>query len=143
MRREELVLAAMAPADGAPHTPVQLQKLIFLISKNFPNLIDKGHGFNFQPYNYGPFDIAVYQVLEVLQSENKVDIDSNEKWKTYRLTVPGQKEGEDLLNSLPDKEKNYLCRISSFVRSLSFVQLVTAIYKAYPDMRKNSVFQET
>jgi hypothetical protein len=35
----------------------------------------------------------------------------------------------------------YIRQASEFVRSLSFTQLVSAIYKAYPEMRENSVFQ--
>ena len=58
MTRKEVVLAALAPAKHAPHSPVQVQKLIFLIDRNIPREVGGPH-FDFQPYNYGPFDKAV------------------------------------------------------------------------------------
>jgi hypothetical protein len=53
----------------------------------------------------------------------------------------GQESGLALLNDLPPNTKNYIIQLSEFVRSLSFSALVSAIYKAYPAMRANSVFQ--
>ena len=52
-----------------------------------------------------------------------------------------KKEGESLLNTLDDKAIDYIRTVSTFVRSLTFTQLVAAIYRAYPAMRERSVFQ--
>ncbi len=140
MDRKEIVLAALAPASGAQHSPVQVQKLLFLIDKNIPKLVDGPH-FNFQPYHYGPFDSAVYDVLEELCMEGHVDITCDWTLRLYRLTVPGQALGDKALHGLSDKARTYMERLSEFVRSLSFTALLSAIYKAYPEMRANSVFQ--
>jgi len=70
-----------------------------------------------------------------------VDINKDGWVKMYRLTVNGQIEGERLLKTLPQKAQDYIKEVSDFVRRLSFSQLVGAIYKAYPEMRANSVFQ--
>ena len=140
MNKRDLVLAALAPGKRASHTPVQVQKLLFLIDKEISDLID-GPYFDFQPYNYGPFDKAVYNVLFQLATEGLVQILNEWTWKSYRLTVPGQQLGEELLDSLSGNAKDYIQKVSDFVRILSFTQLVSAIYKAYPEMRANSVFQ--
>jgi hypothetical protein len=42
---------------------------------------------------------------------------------------------------MDEQARDYIDRESIFVRSLSFPELVAAIYKAYPEMRANSVFQ--
>jgi uncharacterized protein len=141
VNQTELVLAGLAPAKGGSHTPVQVQKLFFLLEKNIPETYN-GPLFNFKPYNYGPFDRDVYLVLQKLEEEGLVDIDSQFNWRTYGLTVLGQEEADKIFNQLPKKAKDFIPAISEFVRGLNFTELVRAIYKAYPEMKRNSVFQE-
>jgi hypothetical protein len=141
LNRKDIVLAALAPAQGDVHTPVQVQKLLFLIDREIPNLVDGPH-FNFQPYHYGPFDISVYEELQNLACQNLVASIPDYNWSDYRLTKEGQKSAEELLISLPPKAQEFIRKASEFVRSLSFPELVSAIYKAYPDTKVNSVFQE-
>jgi hypothetical protein len=140
MDSKEIVLAGLAPACGAVHTPVQVQKLFFLIDRNISDQVDGPH-FNFVPYNYGPFDHSVYRVLEELAVEGYVELVRDGTWTSYRLTQQGQELGTTKLQSLPTPAVDYIKRASQFVRSLSFTQLVSAIYRDYPDMRENSVFQ--
>jgi hypothetical protein len=141
MDKRSVILMGMAPAAMDLHGPVQVQKLFFLIDRNMAEIIG-GPVFNFQPYNYGPFDKAVYETLEALVQDGLVEIVPERSWKSYRLTSAGQSEGEKLLAGIPDPYKAYVVNLSHFVRSLSFSQLVSAIYKQYPEMRANSVFQE-
>lgn len=143
MDRESLVLAALSPAHGSPHTPVQVQKLLFLIDKNVPKQVG-GPYFNFQPYDYGPFDQAVYGALQSLASKGLVVIneETGKRWKEYLLTPEGQRIGEEFFKQLDNGAALYISKLSEFVRSLNFAQLVSAIYKAYPEMKVNSVFKE-
>ncbi len=140
MTRKEIILAALAPANGARHTPVQVQKLLFLIDQEISGLVN-GPYFNFEPYHYGPFDQTVYDELLELTSEDFVEIVPEHTWNSYRLTETGQQEGEKILSSLQGKAQDFIRQASEFVRSLSFEQLVSAIYKAYPKMQENSIFQ--
>ena len=140
MNRDEIVLVALAASNGALHSPVQVQKWLFLIDKKLGIHVDGPH-FNFQPYNYGPFDKAIYETLEKLAQENLVEIVKVRAWKEYALTDKGKEKGLMLLTSLPQRVNKYIYDLSAFVRKLSFTQLVSAIYKAYPEMRQNSVFQ--
>lgn len=140
MKRRELVLAAMAAADGAKLTPVQAQKLFFLIDENLGEMLG-GRQFDFKPYHYGPFDKAVYEEIDRLAVEGLAERVQDRRWTSYRLTPQGQALGEDLNQQLDDKAKDYVHRAMSFVCSLSFTDLVAAIYRAYPRMRENSVFQ--
>jgi uncharacterized protein len=138
---EQIVLAALAPAKGAAHTPVQVQKLLFLLDKNLPH--PEGPYFQFEPYHYGPFDKKVYQVLEILASQGLAAVSlGTGNWNEYRLTAQGQVEGERILRQFDEKLSSYIQSVSRFVRSLSFSQLVSAIYKKYPEMREKSVFQD-
>lgn len=141
LARNNLVLAALAAGQGAAFTPVQIQKLLFLIDKQIPDLVHGPH-FRFEPYHYGPFDAEVYSALESLEEDGKVDITRGGSWRTYRPTAEGLMEGGSVLGSLSPKAQQFLLRAAEFVQTLSFSELVSAIYEAFPEMRRNSVFQE-
>jgi hypothetical protein len=140
LSRRDFVLAALAPAEGEAHTPVQVQKLMFILEQELPTGICEP-GFDFRPYDYGPFDKQVYEDLEALAAKEWVDIRPG-PWRTYRLTVKGQERGETCLRKLPEHLQEYIRKISGFARRLSFTQLVSAVYKKYPWTRERSVFQE-
>jgi uncharacterized protein YwgA len=141
MNKKELLLAAFAPANCGVFTPVQVQKMIFIIDRQL-SLIDDGPKFEFRPYYYGPFDKSVYEELESLATNDLVLISTNGTWNNYRLTEKGQKQGEKILRTLKPNIQEYFSKVSEFVHTLSFQQLVSSIYKAYPEMRVNSIFQE-
>jgi uncharacterized phage-associated protein len=142
LTREDIVLAALAPAGGATFTPVQVQKLLFLIDRNVAGLLG-GPFFDFEPYHYGPFDKQVYSTLDQLATSGLVEIVAGSgNWREYRLTQTGLSKGDNLLSQLDSRSADYIRKASEFVRRLSFSRLVSAIYKAYPEMRANSVFQD-
>lgn len=140
MNRSDYVLAVLAAGQGAVHRPVQVQKLFFLLDKEIYSLVG-GPYFSFEPYHYGPFDKQVYQAIQALADEGLADIVADKTWQSYRLTPLGQVNGQELLNQLQPAARDYIVKVSEFVRHASFTQLVKAIYQAYPDMRANSVFQ--
>ncbi len=131
MERTNLVLATLASVEGASFSPVQVQKLFFLIDKNIAVLIGGPH-FNFEPYSYGPFDKGVYEELERLNAVGLVDIDTTGHVKAFRLTVKGQAQGMANLNQMAERAAKYVKEAATFVLSLPFSKLVTAIYRAYP-----------
>lgn len=143
MNQKEYILACMAPAEKSPHQPVQIQKLIFIFQKEMGSEFGEPV-FNFYPYDYGPFDPAVYQNLEELAKEGLVTISGEpfSRNRAYCLTDSGFQAGSKLLSKFSPQSKKYIVSLSQWVRSLIFSQLVGAVYNAYPDMRQNSVFKE-
>ena len=142
MKRSDIVLAALAAAEqDRTYTPVQVQKLFFLIDEEYSRSLG-GRQFRFRPYSYGPFDPEVYRELECLQDSGKVVIrtDSNGQ-KLYGLTVTGSEEGTLLLDELAETVTTFFRSASDFVYELGFSELVSSIYHAYPHMKKNSVFR--
>lgn len=141
MTREEVILAALAPANGVAHGPVQVQKLLFLVQKRAASIID-GPGFDFSPYDYGPFDQSIYADLMALSKSGDVEIlgDPYSKGRRYRLTPAGQAKADAILLKQNENVRAFLNQLSAWVRSLTFAQLVSAIYAAYPEMKVNSVF---
>jgi hypothetical protein len=140
MRRDEFILAAMVPGGGYSYTPVQMQKLLFLIDRQIPEHTGGPH-FHFEPYHYGPFDRLVYLELDHLAAQGLVAIDYTSAPRSFALTAAGATTGEAALRTLPDRTQDFFRRTCEFVRTQSFSSLVSAIYKAFPDMKVNSVFQ--
>jgi len=141
MNKRELLLAAMAAGGGAAHSPVQIQKLLFLVEKNVAADLG-GPAFKFTPYDYGPFDSSVYDVLRGLEAEGLASSETTSRgWKKYKLTDDGQATGAAILSRVPARPGQYIRDVSQFVLKLSFADLVSAVYKAYPEMKVNSVFK--
>jgi uncharacterized protein len=100
-----------------------------------------GPFFNFVPYDYGPFDQAVYAGLDELARRNLASIQSTGRYRIYGLSQQGRLEGRQLLATLAPPTREYIASVASWVRQLSFQQLVASIYNKYPEMKANSVFR--
>ena len=140
MNRDEFALAAMSPAGTAGFSRVQIQKALFLLDQNIPELTD-GPQFNFKPYFYGPFDPEVYREIESLEELGFVRSFKRPARSdpSYVLTARGLEQGESALRQLSQQAQDYIHEVAEFVRSVSFADLVSAIYRAYPEMAENSV----
>jgi hypothetical protein len=141
MTRSEILLAGLAAAgENANFTPVQVQKLFFLIDREAANLLEGPH-FDFQPYDYGPFDSAVYNGIEDLARLDLARVQSTGRYRVYALSQSGFQEGIRLLNTAPQHARDYIVNVAHWVRQLSFEQLVASIYNRYPEMKARSVFR--
>lgn len=141
MTRDEIILAALAAGgENASFTPVQVQKLFFLLDREAAAFIDGPH-FNFEPYDYGPFDRAVYVELDNLSGQNLARVQSTGRYRVYTLSQEGFQRGGVILSGLPQGTRTYIVNIANWVRKLSFEQLVASIYNRYPEMKVNSVFR--
>lgn len=140
--RQKFVLAAMAAGNSSAElSPVQAQKLFFLIDRNATSLLS-GAFFNFKPYDYGPFDSAVYSDLDELSTfTGDVEVQRAGSHRVYRLTDQGKAKAQIILNEMNPALRDYVGRLKDWVKSLGFRDLVSAIYQAYPDMRVNSIFR--
>jgi len=137
------VLLALLAARHHALTPVQLQKSLFLLGRRRPKDVGKGF-YNFRPYDYGPFDVAVYTDADHLVAEGLVAVNASEgrSLRRYYLTPKGKTEAEHLAPTVAAGAMQYLRAVVPWSQKLSFNELVRAIYEAYPDMRQNSVFRD-
>jgi uncharacterized protein len=141
MNRSEILLAALAAGgENATYTPVQVQKLFFLLDREASVALG-GPFFKFAPYDYGPFDQAVYAGLDDLARRNLASIQDTGRYRMYGLSQAGQVEGQRLLATLHPSAREYVANVAKWVRQLSFQQLVASIYNKYPEMKVNSVFR--
>lgn len=141
MDRQTLLLAGLAAGgQDAVYPPAQVQKLFFLLDREVASYTQGPH-FAFEPYDYGPFDAAVYSELDRASSLGFVAINRSARVRTYALTLEGYRAGADALAKIAEPARTFFCDAAKWVNSMSFAQLVSAIYQKYPDMKTKSVFR--
>ena len=125
MEKKDLVLISLAAAEGGSYSPVQIQKLLFLIDKKLSRFTGGPH-FNFIPYDYGPFDVDVYSVLESLSKDGDVEIlrDPSRRLRWYKLTCQGEDKARRKFSAIDPNVAQTIKQLSTFVMSLSFAELV-------------------
>lgn len=142
LERSDYVRAVLSSCGDASFEPVHVQKLFFLLDDRLAESLG-GTYFDFQPYDYGPFDAGVYDSLQNLSLGRDVQLDQDWRgMRLYTLTRAGAEKGQRDLATLPAAVQNEIRKYAEWVRSQSFASLVSAIYKAYPAMKVNSVFVE-
>ena len=138
MNRTDVLLKIITAASGEKVTPVQLQKVAFLIGMNFGNSLP-GY-YQFKKYDYGPFCVDLYHDAEILQRNGLISISVNPRggWKEYSVTPSGLNENVD---DIPEEIASFVEDKVTWARNMSFQGLVRSIYQSYPEYRENSVFQ--
>jgi hypothetical protein len=139
MQRRDWALVVLAAAKNERLTPVQLQKILFLIDKN----LHPANFYVFEPYHYGPFDKRVYDDVEGhIEGDLCQTVPSKEfRGRDYELTSEGRRRAEALRSQLDPRKRDYIDKVVRWATSLSFSQLVTTIYREYPEFRARSVFR--
>ena len=138
--RQDWLLLALAQRKGQPMTPVQIQKTMFLLGEEAKQYLS--HGFyKFVPYNYGPFDSDVYTDLEVMASSGLVSgAATGRGWKSYAVTPAGMVAANEIKKTTNREAVDFLEKVVDWICSLSFTDLLRAIYNKYPKYKQNSVF---
>ncbi len=140
-QRKNFVLAVLSTSTGK-WGPSQLQKIFFLLDRKAGSLVN-GPFFDFIPYDYGPYDAAVYRIVEGLAEEDQMIIFGGHfQAKSYQVSVSGFQRGAEVLSKMDSKASRYIRDLSEWVRSQTFSGLIASIYKAYPEMKVRAVFRE-
>ena len=136
--RKDILLQIIVAAEGDPVSPVQLQKVAFLVAQECQDYVPTDY-YEFVPYDYGPFCSEIYQDVEELERLGYVSIAPNLQGtrKEYRATL--RSRGADL-SCIPAALSDYINVAVEWAMGLSFRDLVSAIYQHYPSFRVNSIF---
>jgi uncharacterized protein YwgA len=143
LKNRDVTLLVIAAAGDTGLTPVQVMKSVFIVGQC--GLSDLPSDFyRFFAYNYGPFHPDVYRDVEELVDEGLVyEIrEAGRNWSKYIIAPPSLRYAKDLKRQIAHEFFDYINEVVSWVKSLTFNQLLQAIYAKYPEMRENSVFQE-
>ncbi len=141
MDKHHWLLLAIGLSDNGL-SPVQTQKTMFLLGKEAGEGLGEGAFYAFIPYDYGPFDSAIYGDVEELVRQGFLTREGvpGRSWSISRLTPEGQKLVEELRESGNSAVVTYLGSVVNWVTSQSFSGLLRAIYAKYPDYQARSVF---
>ncbi|MFC1846937.1 hypothetical protein ACFLYS_02640 [Chloroflexota bacterium] len=145
MNNKEVLLSVIAASKDQGLTPVQLQKSLFVVGKcKLPEL--PSEYYEFVPYDYGPFNKEIYIDVKDLVQEGAIEASnlSGQSWLIYTATSKGKKQAGQLekRTGIECRLSNYINEVVNWVLSLSFRDLLKAIYSQYPEYRTNSVFEE-
>lgn len=144
MTPSDWLLLAVDTARPRALKPVQLQKTLFLLDRRLqPEQKGMPAIYAFAPYDYGPFDAAIYGDAEQLAASGLVTISRPEgsSYKSYGITDDGHDRAKAIAQTLPPNVLEFARQVVQWTMNLSFNQLVSAVYKEYPDMKVNSVFK--
>lgn len=142
MTKTELIIAVFGTKPNTQFSPVQIQKILFLIDQNVGKELG-GPFYNFIPYHYGPFDQNIYSELEELWINGNIEkIRHNYTRFHFRITENGLTKFNEIKQSIKPELLEYIIKVVDWATSLTFMQLVSAIYKAYPKMKENSIFKD-
>jgi hypothetical protein len=140
MDRQDWVLVALHFGGGKGLSPVQLQKTLFLLGMEVPEV--RVNFYEFFPHNYGPFCKEIYSDAERMAETGLVAIERiPQQYSTYFITPDGQNRVREIEREVPRRAWDYLHSAVEWAQKQSFSGLVRAIYDKYPDYRVNSVFQ--
>jgi len=143
MDKESITLLVIAADPDGGLSPVQLQKSLFIVGQSGLEELPADY-YEFFPYNYGPFTSEVYSVADTLEEQGLVRkvIASGDNFYRYAMTPEGRARAKEIRKGSLGSLCDYIDTAVRWVCSLSFDELLRAIYAKYPDYAINSVFQE-
>ena len=143
MDRKDIVLLVIDSASDEGLSPLQLQKGLFIIEQSKLDGLPPDF-YAFYPYNYGPFCEEIYQDTDALVEEGMVfNVPlAGQSWSRYVITPKGQTRSKEIRKDNNIGLVAYIDATVQWVSSLTFSELLRAIYAKYPAYSVNSVFQE-
>jgi hypothetical protein len=134
--RDDLLLLIAKGAENAPYPfdAIRTMKSAFIVSQR--GLAEWRGLFDFQPYDYGPFDSAVYRSRDSLLDQGLLERSGG--YDACVLTEGGQRRVGELEAQLGENA-NWLKGIGWWASSRSFAQLLREVYAEYPDFAARSI----
>ena len=130
---QNVILALLAADNNPIFGKTKLQKMVFLLSQLIPELKEET---DYKPYDYGMYDEAVEDALQLLESEGVIVITENNEIKLIN-----EEEGKAAL----EKFKNYLDvfkKVKRTYNNLTDEEVLAIVYTLYPEYAKYSLKKE-
>jgi len=126
---QNVILALLAIDNKPIHGKTKLQKMIFLLSQIIPELKEE---VSYEAYDYGMYDSAVEDALDLLESENLIVVsESNE------IRLMDKNSGEEALKSL-EIYKDKIREIKEMYNDLTEDEMLAIVYTLFPEYAKYS-----
>jgi len=142
LTRQDWLLLALSKSPGGAMSPVQIQKALFLFGQEVGDSIGTEF-YSFEPYDYGPFDAAIYVDLRRMMGVGHVrgEWSRSRSWESYTITGTGWQAALVIEYEADARLTEFLERIAVWVKGRSFSDLLRSVYAAYPEFAVNSVFR--
>jgi hypothetical protein len=122
LSREDWILLSLAAARRNLH-PIQLQKLLYLLGRQFPKLTAEPF-YAFGASSTGEFSVEVNRDTNLLAMLGLLAIESTSGDREYRLPPRGIERARDLENRADPEAMGFLRRTAVWVRTRSVDQLL-------------------
>ena len=172
MTKSEILMALLnAPVGSRTAAPIlgttRLQKLLFLVEKEAGVIADRGDGFDFTPYKFGPVSKGVYDDLTKLENlgylaSETVSEPSFVERDEYGLSFEGLMDDEDSTAAFDERrygltsqgrewlkrsgigssDSDKIAKVKGKYGSLSLSDLLHYVYTRYPDMTTASEIKD-
>ena len=142
MERWQLLLLFVGTGKAANGEldPVRIMKGMFLLEMQGGLM---GHSYDFEPYDYGPFSISVYNDLDLLEGKKLIERipRPGRNWSYVRVTDEGRKVANSLEEQAKPEQLEKISAVHDEVLDKTFAELLRYIYNNYRDYAGRSVFQ--
>jgi uncharacterized protein len=95
--------------------------------------------FDFEPYDYGPFDSSVYRARDALVGKDLLLRRPAGRYSHYEITGEGRERAAVIASSIDTPTAEWLRNIGHWVTSKSFTELLREIYDRFPDYATKSI----
>ena len=140
MNRRDWLLSAIAQAGNKGLSPIQIQKIMFLLRMEAADYVGRGF-YAFEPYNYGPFSSVIYKDVDRLVYSGMLREQKSDSYNIYVATTAGRDRANVLIGQLDKRARDYLSKLVRWVISVDFGQLLRSIYAKYPKYAAKSLFR--
>ena len=141
-KREDVALLFLTALPGSFYTTTQLQKALFLISKNIPEICTIPY--NFVAADYGPSDYSISQDLDKLIESGVATWVSTHAGYARHLKYTATYDGYKFVDiyKINAKHKDYIYRVAKWILPMDMIRLVGAIVRAYPEYGTSMIFRK-
>lgn len=140
-RTDYLLVFLGLPAAQFFTDQIRVMKGMFLLAQEGPPVLR--NLYEFEAYDYGPFDTSIYHDLDVLTTSGLVEVSAipGTNRRVYELSPRGEQEASALLRSLPNEVVDALQETKRLVTSMSFTKLLEYVYARYPKYASRSLYR--
>ena len=146
------LLLAFAEDDEPIRGKTRLQKIIFLFQQEILKERKKDLGYNFIPFNYGPYSSTLQSDVEDLTNEDYLKVNAYKGMDGkyiyhYTITEKGKKLVNDVLTESKyaklrlTRPYNLLKKIKTEANRDDLDSLLKRVYTEHPEYAKNSIYE--
>ena len=146
------LLLAYAEDDEPIRGKTRLQKIIFLFQQEILTEKQKDLGYNFIPFNYGPYSSILQSDVDDLIIDDYLEVDMFQRMDGkyiyhYKITEKGKELAEAILTESKYARLkltgpyNLLRKIKNEANNDNLDTLLKRVYSEHPEYAKNSIYE--